>query len=252
MDTSKILLIGGGGRLGRHLQALLPGVVAPPREELDLTESTQISRALDRYRPHLVVNAAGYTDVARAASFKPQCWQANVVAVQNLVQQLTGTAVGLLHVSTDYVFDGEKGGYRESDIPGPTCNYYALTKLVGEQVAATYRSSLIVRTSFRDGVWPHPVAFQDLYTSQDYLDIVAPDIGLLIENWGRFADRILHVATERKSSYELAIRRRPDVRPGWRREATVALPADISLDVSRWLVLKAQFARSGSEVGAWH
>ncbi len=248
MDLSQIMIIGGTGRLGSRLMTRFPAATAPSRSELDLANPAAIGRALERHRPRLVVNAAGYTDVAAAETQRAACWESNVVGVSNLVQQLFGTSIGLLHVSTDYVFDGQRGSYRESDTPGPTCNYYALTKLVGEQIAAALPDSLIVRTSFREGTWPHPVAFQDLYTSQDYLDVIAPDIALLIEHWGEFPDRVLQVATERKSAYELALRRRPDVKAGWRKDAKVSLPADISLDVSRWLALKKQFSSSDKEV----
>jgi len=199
----------------------------------------------------LVINASGYTDVARAEHERTACWDINVTGVANLLQALRRQPCGLLHISTDYVFDGQVGNYKESDTPGPPCNYYALTKLVGEQIAATWDECLVIRTSFRDGIWPHPVAFDDLFTSQDYLDVVAPDIALLVSCWGQFSDRILHIATERKSAFELARRRRPDVKVGSRCDAKVTLPADISLDITRWTQLKARLLASiGKEVSS--
>ena len=125
-------------------------------------------------------------------------------------------------------------------------NYYALSKLAAEEVARTLPRTLVVRTSFRPNVWPYPVAFTDVFTSQDYVDVIAPDIALAIRHLDDIPYDTLHIATERKSAFELARRRRPDVRPGKKREAGVELPDDITLDVSRWRALKARLVDPGS------
>ncbi len=155
-----------------------------------------------------------------------------------------------MHISTDYVFYGDGArdgrGYCEDDPPGPVRNYYALSKLAAEEVARTLPGTLVVRTSFRPNVWPYPVAFTDVFTSQDYVDVIAPDIALAIRHLDDIPYDTLHIATERKSAFELARRRRPDVRPGTKREAGVELPDDITLDVSRWRALKARLVDPGS------
>lgn len=232
------MLIGGSGRLGRHLQKLLPHLIAPPREQVDLLQPETLQQALQLHSPSLVINASGYTDVARAESDQAACWNLNVICVSHLVKALRARPCGLLHFSTDYVFDGQRGNYHEHDIPGLPCNYYGLSKLVGEQVAATWEQTVVVRTSFREWPWPHPVAFQDLFTSQDYLHLIAPEFALLVTGWGRFPDKILHIASERKSALELARRSRPEVGPAWRKDARVAMPADVSLDTTRWSQLR--------------
>jgi dTDP-4-dehydrorhamnose reductase len=109
---------------------------------------------------------------------------------------------------------------------------------VAEELVRLAPRHLIVRTSFRPREWPYPVAFTDVYTSQDYVDVIAPEIALAIRHYREIPYPTLHIATERKSVYELARRRRPDVRPGSKREVSVALPDDISLDTSRWQTLK--------------
>ncbi len=78
IGAEKILLTGGTGRLGTALQELLPGLIAPGREELDITDLTSVERALERYQPQVVVHAAAYTDVARAETEKALCWKVNV------------------------------------------------------------------------------------------------------------------------------------------------------------------------------
>jgi len=240
-----ILLTGGEGRLGTELRALLPGVVAPLEAEMDITRPEQVDARLDAARPDVLVHAAAYTDVAGAETDRATCWRVNVDGTRNVVRAAAARDVFLVHISTDYVFEGTSGGYREDDPPGPARNYYALTKLVAEAVARLCRPHLVIRTSFRPRTWPYPTAFTDVHTSQDYVDVIAPEIALAIRRCRDVGSDTLHIATERKSAYELARRRRPEVRPASKLEAKVELPDDISLDTSRWRELKARWEEEG-------
>ncbi len=250
----RALVTGGSGRLGRELQAELPRLNVeaffPSRAELDVTRPETVSSALERYRPDVLVHAAAYTDVKGAETNREFCWRVNVGGARNLVRALAGSGAKLVHVSTDYVFWGDRGGYAEDDPVGPVRNYYALSKLVAEEVARTYGDTLIVRTSFRPREWPYPVAFSDMYTSQDYVDVISTDIALVVGHAPEIADQVLHVATERKSVYELARLRSSSVRPGTRREAGVELPEDISLNVGRWIALKSELRKDTKAPGA--
>ncbi|HZJ09603.1 MAG TPA: sugar nucleotide-binding protein, partial [Trueperaceae bacterium] len=156
----------------------------------------------------------------------------------NAATAADGCRARLVHISTDYVFWGDRGHYAEDDVLGPVRNYYALTKLVAEEAARAARAHLVIRTSFRPRRWEHPVAFADLYTSQDYVDVIAPEIAAAVLRCDDVPYTTLHIATERKSVLDLARRRAPDVGVGQRVDAAVALPEDVSLDTSRWRALK--------------
>lgn len=236
----RYLLTGGSGRLGRELQALLDDVVAPPRAEMDVCDAASVRAALDRYRPEVLVHAAAFTDVAGAETARAACWAVNVEGTRHVARAAAEAGCFLAHLSTDYVFDGRRGGYREEEPPGMPLNYYALTKIAAEAVARTAPRHLVIRTSFRPRQWPYPVAFTDLYTSQDYVDVIAPDVALALRHYAAMPFDTLHIATERKSVYALAARRAPDVQPATKAEARVNLPDDISMDVSRWRQLKAE------------
>lgn len=137
------------------------------------------------------------------------------------------------------------GRYKEDDSLGPPINYYALTKIAAEEAARAVKGSLVVRTSFRAREWPYERAFTDVFTSQDYVDVIAP---LLAEVAGHYdADQVpygtLHVGTERKSVFELACRRAPGVVAASRHSAAVRLPADVSLNLSRWRAMRDEWAR---------
>ncbi|GAO75694.1 SDR family oxidoreductase [Meiothermus ruber] len=233
-ETRGILLTGGTGRLGTALRELLPELIAPSRAELDITDPSSVERAFAKYQPKVVVHAAAYTNVAGAEIEKALCWRVNVEGTRNLVRAALGYDPHFVHISTDYVFWGDVGGYREDDPVGPVRNYYALSKLVAEEMVRLLPCHLIIRTSFRPSPWPYPTAYTDLFTSQDYLEVIAPQIALALQNLHRIPYATLHIATERKSAYELALRTRPAVEPARRQEALVALPEDVSLDISRW------------------
>lgn len=244
----KILLTGGNGRLGTELKRLLPGVAAPGSQELDITDLENVLEVVRRERPQVIVHAAAYTNVGGAEASRETCWKVNVAGTRHMAQAANEVRAKLLHVSTDYVFDGEQGGYTETDTPGPVVNYYSLSKLVAEEAARAATRHLIVRTSFRPREFAYPVAFSDVYTSQDYVDIIAPEIALAAEYALEIEDALLHIATERKSVYELARRRRPDVQEGLKASAAVRLPGDVSLDSSRWHAIRAELKRKHPSV----
>ena len=239
-----ILLTGGSGRLGTELQGLLHGVAAPPSDELELTQPESIAAALAKYQPTVVVHAAAYTDVKGAETDRARCWAVNVEGTRNLVKALGD--VPLVYISTDYVFYGDTGAYTEDAPVGPVRNYYALSKLVAEEIARVAPRHLIIRTSFRPREWPYPTAFEDVYTSQDYVDIIAPEIALAIRHLDAIPFSTLHIATERKSVFDLARRRSDTVEPGSKAAAGVDLPDDISLATGRWRDLRLQLAAKDS------
>lgn len=243
-------MTGGTGRLGSEVVPLLARaaeVHAPGRSRLDVTDAAAFATAAKEFQPDLILHAAAYTDVAGAEQARDDCWLVNVGGTRNAAEAALACGAKLVHVSTDYVFWGDVGGYPEDATPGPVRNYYALTKLVAEEAARGAGELLILRTSFRPREWPYPKAFTDLYTSQDYVDVIAPQVVEVVLSAPRIDHEILHVATERKSVFDLARRRSPDVQPASKSEAPVALPDDVSLDVTRWRTLRAQWEARGQE-----
>ena len=242
-----ILLTGGSGRLGTELRALLTNVFAPAHAEMDICEPASIESALRAHRPAVCIHAAAYTNVAGAETEHSLCWRTNVDGTRNIVQAAMNHGVFLVHISTDYVFEGTRGNYAEDDVLGPPLNYYGLSKLVAEAVVRLAPRHLVIRTSFRPRQWSYPVGFTDVFTSQDYIDVIAPDIALAVRHCLAIPHDTVHIATERKSVYDLARRRKPDVRPGSKKDAPVRLPDDASLDTSRWQTLKARWAAQPAE-----
>lgn len=144
--------------LGWALRDSVPaGVVCLPSDvgQLDITDAASIAEGLTSQRPDAVVNAAAYTDVDGCESHEPQALAVNGTGAGLLAEACARAGVPLLHVSTDYVFDGSipaPGAYAEDDPTGPL-SAYGRTKLAGEQaVAAAGGESWIVRTQWLYGL----------------------------------------------------------------------------------------------------
>lgn len=130
----RILLTGAAGQLGRSLQSTLSGheLTACARGTLDITDLTAVRSAIDEVRPDLVLNAAAYNRVDDAETDPEPAFLGNAVGPRNLALATAERGASILHVSTDYVFDGAGSRpYHEYDTPAPRSAYGA-SKLAGE------------------------------------------------------------------------------------------------------------------------
>lgn len=205
----KILLTGGSGLLGKELQkneSLLNGEVdAPTHKEFDIVTD----KLLVTY--DLIIHAAAYTNLIKAEEEKLNCYLTNVIGTK----RLASSGIPIVYISTEY--------------SAHPVNYYSETKKEGEDVIKFFSSSyLIIRTLFKPRPFPHPQACVDQWTQGDYVDIIAP---LIIERINLYEDKLLnnlvYIGTERKTTYELAQRTRPDVLPCLVEDIkTIQLPKD--------------------------
>ena len=148
-----ILVFGGNGQLGQELirasAARAMPLVALARGDADITDRAAVGAAMASHGPSLVVNAAGYTKVDLAETEIEAARQANEVGPAILAAACAATGVPLIHISTDYVFDGNKRGpYVEGDPIAPI-NSYGRSKAAGERmVCETTPLHVIIRTSW--------------------------------------------------------------------------------------------------------
>jgi dTDP-4-dehydrorhamnose reductase len=148
----KLLVTGAAGMLGRDV-LLAAGnaghdVVGYGRAELDVTNPETVARRFDLERPDVVINCAAWTDVDGAETAEEQAFAINGKGAGTVAAAAAEIEARVLHVSTDYVFDGAKGApYVESDQPAPL-SAYGRTKLAGEEaVAAANKRHFIVRSA---------------------------------------------------------------------------------------------------------
>ncbi len=148
--TARILVTGGTGQLATALvRARGDAVVRVGRPAFDYDQPATIAAAVERVRPALVINAAAWTAVDAAEAEPEAAARANDSGPGLLAKACREAGAGLIHISTDYVFDGLKGApYTENDPTSPT-GVYGATKLAGEHaVMAAYSDAVILRTSW--------------------------------------------------------------------------------------------------------
>lgn len=150
MNRPRALITGGGGQLASDLAKALPlwDVQAPAHAQLDICDAQAVREALEAFRPQVVINTAAFHRVDDCETEVERAFAVNFRGVLNLCLACRATGAVLLHLSTDYVFDGKKRQpYLETDLPNPI-NVYGLSKLAGEAAIMFFLERyFIVRTS---------------------------------------------------------------------------------------------------------
>ena len=178
----RMLITGANGQLGRELirqgRALNIGLHAFKRQELDITQPNQINTIVAKASPSLVVNAAGYTNVDKAEA--DLAFEVNKIAPGYLARCCADRNMALIHISSDYVFDGIKGKpYHETDPIAPL-GIYGQSKAQGEAaIRSVLKNHIILRTSWLYGVYRHNFVktMLDLGAEKKIIPVVADQFG---------------------------------------------------------------------------
>ena len=149
----KILITGCNGQVGFLLKKKLMhklNVLALTRDELDITNESLVKQAVNDFKPNIIINAAAYTAVDKAESEEELAFAINYSGAKFLAQAATQVGSAVIHISTDYVFDGNKQGvpYTEIDPVNPQ-GIYGKSKLAGETAVSTFcKEHIILRTAW--------------------------------------------------------------------------------------------------------
>jgi dTDP-4-dehydrorhamnose reductase len=149
--VKKILITGSNGLLGQKLVHklknhpdfnLIATSVGVNRikdqngydyESMDIANRDEVLKVIDKYQPEVIINTAAMTNVDACEENQTKCWELNVTAVEHLIEACEMSQTHLIHLSTDFVFDGKSGPYKESDQPNPL-SYYGKSKLASEEL----------------------------------------------------------------------------------------------------------------------
>ncbi len=180
----RVLITGSEGQVGEKLikQCIDDQIcsLALSKDQLDITDLSQISEILNEYRPSIIINAAAYTNVDSAEEYPEIAHSVNAQGPKNLASLCSNQSILLFHISTDYVFDGLKGKpYHEDDNPNPI-NVYGTTKLQGEEnIKSLTDNYIILRTSwvFSDTGKNFMKTIMELSKKSEVLTIVGDQIG---------------------------------------------------------------------------
>ena len=185
-----VLVTGANGQLGQAIQFISDN--HPEIEfkfcsssDLDITSKENCKLVFTKFKPDYCINAAAYTAVDKAESEPEKAHLINVIGAKNLAEVCKEFATILLHVSTDFVFDGTstvlsvKNGYTEEDLPNPT-GVYGQTKLDGEKaIQETFDNYFIIRTSWVYSQFGNNFmkTMLRLASERDSLSVVSDQIG---------------------------------------------------------------------------
>ena len=152
-STFKLLVVGNSGQVARSMSQAPPpkdwSIISMGRPALDILQPDKINAVLDRELPDVIVNAAAYTAVDEAETHEASARRLNATAAIDLARLSAVRNIPIIHISTDYVFDGSKNGsYNEDDAVAPLC-VYGQTKLDGEKgVSEANPQHIILRTAW--------------------------------------------------------------------------------------------------------
>ncbi len=147
-----MLVFGAGGQAGSEICKLFPDALGihhssnTGTSSVEITDYVKLEDIILKTRPEVIVNAVALTNVDLCETERPKALAINSESVKHIVRAARVVNSYVVHISTDYVFDGFTGMYGENSVPNPI-NYYGLSKLLGDCAALSYDDSLVVRTS---------------------------------------------------------------------------------------------------------
>lgn len=203
-----VLVTGANGQLGQSLQFIAPNYpelhfVFCATSDLDITNLEACKRTFSKIKPAYCINAAAYTAVDKAESEPEKAYLINVAGPRNLAEVCKKNNTILLHISTDFVFDGSKNSpYTEEDIPNPT-GIYGQTKLDGEiEVQAILQEYFIIRTSWVYSQFGHNFmkTMLRLASERDSISVVNDQIGTPT-NAIDLADTLIKIIISNKDAF---------------------------------------------------
>lgn len=242
---TRLLVTGGSGLLGGELRRRLPDADYPSHSQFDVTDLDGMRAYVRANPPQAIVHAAAFTSPPRAEKEPGTAIEVNVIGTANVARLAIELGAYLVYVSTDYVFRGDRGRYKEEDSVHPV-NKYAWSKLGGECAVRLYDRSLTVRTTFGPTVFQYPKAFSDQWTSRQSVVDIADKLIALIE---RGATGVVHVGGPRRTVHEYArsLDSQREIGELSIEDVDFPVPRDTSLDCSRFEILTADRVESGKD-----
>ena len=199
-SSSKIIFTGGSGLLGSEFRKIRPDIDYLSSGEFNVTNYDQMKKYVESHSCDLLIHAAAFTSPPLIEKNPLKALEVNITGTANIVKLCMEFGIRLIYISTDYVFKGDKGNYKETDPVYPV-NKYAWSKLGGECAVRMYDKSLIIRTTFGPNVFPYPKAFIDQWTSRESVAVIAGKIAKLLD---KDICGVIHVGGKRKTVYEYA------------------------------------------------
>lgn len=227
----KILFTGGSGLLGNEFKKIFPKELYPLHEKFDVTNYKKMDKYLEGKDISTIVHCAAFISPPKIDKEPLKAIETNIVGTANIVKLCMEHNLKVIYISSDYVFKGDKGRYKEEDPLYPV-NKYGWSKLGGECAVKMYDNSLIIRTTFGPNIFPYEGAFIDQWTSREKVSVIARLIARIIK---KGALGICHVGGKRKTVFEYAKKVSPkkNTKKISIKDVSFNIPKDTSLDCGK-------------------
>ena len=227
----KIVFTGGSGRFAREFKKIKSKfkIYFPNKKKLNIENLTSIKKYLKKIKPDYFIHCAALSrpmsihekNISRSISI-------NIIGTSNVVKACEERNIKLIYFSTNYVYPGEKGNYKESDPIFPI-NNYAISKLGGECAVRLYKNSLILRISMTEKPFVHEFAFNDVEMNFMYHDEFAKKFLKLINEKG-----IINVGGKTQTVYNFVKKMQKNIKPiSGRKMVNKKFPLKQSMNLSK-------------------
>lgn len=232
IDKSRIIFTGGSGLLGSEFKKIKPDIDYPSSKDFNVTNYKQMKKYATRISCNLIIHAAAFTSPPLIDKDPIKALEVNIVGTANVVKLCLEFGLQLIYISTDYVFKGDAGDYKETDAVYPV-NKYAWSKLGGECTVRLYDRALIIRTTFGPDIFPYDKAFVDQWTSRESVSVIAKMISELVD---KDITGVIHVGGKRKTVYAYAksLDESRDIGELSINDVDFAVPVDTSLNCDKY------------------
>jgi dTDP-4-dehydrorhamnose reductase len=206
----KIVITGGSGRFGTVLQKKYKSnkLFYPTKKKLNILSLRSIEKYLKKIKPKILIHAAGLSRPMNLHEDNiSKSIDLNIIGTANIVKACSKLKIKLIYFSTNYVYPGTKGNYKEYDPIFPI-NNYAWSKLGGESSVQLYKNSLILRVCMTERPFIHKKAFKDFKTNFIFQDEIAKILFKILTFKG-----ILNLGGKSQSVYNFARKFNPKIKP---------------------------------------
>ena len=227
----KIIITGGSGRFGKILRKYSAkyNLLFPNKKELNILNEKNIQRYLTKKKADILIHLAGLSrpmkihekDIIKSINL-------NVIGTANITKACYEKNIKLIYFSTNYVYPGTKGNYKEEDPVFPV-NSYAWSKLGGEASVQLYKNSLILRVCMTEKPFVHKTAFINVKTSFMYQEEVAKILFRVLHKKG-----IMNIGGNSKFIYDFAKKDNPNIKKKYlKKKNNYGVPMDSSMNLSK-------------------
>ena len=227
----KIVITGGSGRFGTYVKNFKSNydIFFPSKKQLNILNEKNIKNYLKRVKPQILIHLAGLSrpmniheiDIKKSIDL-------NIIGTANITKLCSENKIKLIYISTNYVYPGTIGNYKEND-PLKPVNNYAWSKLGGEASVQLYRNSLILRVCMTEKPFVHKKAFVNVKTSFIYHEDVVKILFKLLNRKG-----IINVGGRSQNIYNFAKKDNKNIKKIYmRKNSKIKMPIDSSLNLTK-------------------